>query len=40
MSKMGVRKQYQLNISNSSEALDSRDDGGRGDILGAWENWC
>jgi len=38
LSKIEVREQYQLNISNSSEVLESRDDGGH--ILGAWENWC
>ena len=43
LSKMEVSEQYQLNISNSSEVLESRDDdGGRGGgggehILGAWE---
>jgi hypothetical protein len=38
LSKMEVREQYQLNISNSSEVLESRDD--RRHIHGTWENWC
>ena len=36
LSKMEVREEYQLNISNSSEVLESRD--AKWDIHGAWEN--
>jgi hypothetical protein len=38
LSKMEVRERHQLNITNSSEVLESIDD--KGHIQGAWENWC
>jgi hypothetical protein len=38
LSKMEVRDQYQLNISNRYASLENRDD--RGHIHNAWENRC